>query len=112
MNLTLSIVYQLRCFAVEPQVAESASYTKKNLQLVYNDYEFCFHELFEKDVCTAQHNNIQTIATDMSQVYNNLFEIIFDDFFIRQENTYNFRINRDFQIPRIDTLWKSSDLIR
>ena len=47
---------------------------------------------------------------EMFKVYNNLPETFLSD--IRQENTYNFRTNRDFQIPRLNTVWNGSNSIR
>ena len=48
----------------------------------------------------------------MSNAYSNLSEIIFGDLFIRQDNTYNFRTNGEFQIPRVNTFWNGSNSIR
>ena len=48
----------------------------------------------------------------MSKACSNLSEIIFVDLFIRQDNTYNFRTNREFQIPRVNTFWNGSNSIR
>ena len=47
----------------------------------------------------------------MSKAYSNLSEIIFGDLFIRQDNTYNFRTNREFQIPTVNTFWNGSNSI-
>ena len=48
----------------------------------------------------------------MFKVYNNLSETIFRDLFFRQENTYNFFRNGEFQISRVKTVWNTSNLIK
>ena len=46
------------------------------------------------------------------KLYNNASETTFCDLFIRQENIYNFRRNREFQIPNENAVWKGSYSVR
>ena len=56
----------------------------------------------------VQHYNTRTTAIEMLKVYYSLFETSFSDLFFRQENTYNFCRNREFQ----NTVWNDSNSIR
>ena len=54
--------------------------------------------LYDRDLC---HERVE--------VYKNLSETTFCDLLVRQENTYNFPRNREFQIPRVNTVWYGSN---
>ena len=57
----------------------------------------------------VQHYNNRTTAIEvLKKVYYSLFETSFSDLFFRQENTYNFCRNREFQ----NTVWNDSNSIR
>ena len=45
----------------------------------------------------------------MLKAYNSLSETIFSDLLIKQENTYNFHRDKEFQIPRVNTAWNDSN---
>ena len=91
---------------------------ERALRLAYNleyycEYDLSFDELLEKDGSFfARHYNIQALAIEMSKVSNNLSETIFRDLLFREKNTYNFRRNREFQLPRVNTVWNGPNSYR
>ena len=63
---------------------------------------------------TIHHYNIQTIAIGMFKACSKLSQNIFSDLFIRKEDIYiyHFGRNREFQIPRVNTVWNGSNSVR
>ena len=47
---------------------------------------------------------VRDLRHETVEVYKNLSETTFCDLLVRQENTYNFPRNREFQIPRVNTV--------
>ena len=81
---------------------------ERALRLAYNEYDLSINKMFEKDRSyTVHHYNIHALAIEMFVVYKNLSETISID---SQENTYNFRRNKEFQISGINTYWNGSNL--
>ena len=50
--------------------------------------------------------NFEQVNAGWYKVYSNLSGACFSDLFIRHENTHNFRRNRGFQLPIVNTVWK------
>ena len=76
------------------------------LRLVYSDYEFTFEDLLTKDGSfTTHHYNIQTLATELYKVYNNISQTILGELFTRN-NGYYLCSKSDFVIPQIRTVLK------
>ena len=86
---------------------------ERTLRLVYDDYTSTFDELPEKDNSfTGHHYNIQTLCIQLYQVYNNLFQTIFSELFVRNHSNYNLRSQSDFFIPEVKTVFKGSNSLR
>ena len=57
---------------------------ERALRLMYDVYTSTFEELLEKDQSfTVHHCNVQTLCKDLFKVYNNLYQTIFSNLFIR-----------------------------
>lgn len=78
--------------------------------LVYNNfYKFLFEKVLEKGgSLTGHYYNIQTLCEEC----HNIAQTIFNDFFIRNNNTYNMLVKSDFFVPQIKTVLKGSNSIR
>ena len=76
------------------------------LRLIYNDKQSSYEELLIKDgTVSIHHRNIQTLATEMFKVKNEMSpEIIFDIFTQRINNHYNLRRINHFEIPLVRTI--------
>ena len=62
---------------------------ERALRLVHSDYESTFEDLLTKDGSfTVHHYNIQTLATELCKVYNNISQTIFGELFTRNNNGY------------------------
>ena len=84
---------------------------ERTLRQVCNSYGLPLCELLEKGGSfTVHYYNTQTLAIETINVYKNLSGTIFSDLFIRREN--NFCRNREFQIPRLYSVWNGSNLFR
>ena len=78
MNPSLDIVLYLRCFKAE----------KVTIRLIYY-----MKELLDKDNSfTVHHFNIQSLATEMFKVINNIAAIIIDDLFTTYHIKYSLKI--------------------
>ena len=66
---------------------------EKCLQIVYNDKQFSFNELLEKDASVSIHmNNIQILATEMYKLINNLSPPTMNRVFkLNSDSRYNMR---------------------
>ena len=72
---------------------------ERALRLVYDDYEFTFDELLEKDESfIIHHYNIQTLCIELCKVYHNFSQNIFSELFTQSNSTYNMRSKSDFVI--------------
>lgn len=83
--------------------------------LVYNNfYKFPFEKLLEKggSFTTGHYYNIQTLCIELYKVCYNIAQTIFNDLFIRNNNTYNILAKSDFFVPQIKTVLKRSNSTR
>ena len=86
---------------------------ERPLRLVYRDYESTFEDLLTKDGSfTVHHYSIQTLATELYKVYNNISQTTFGELFTRNNNGYYLRSKSDFVFPQIRTVLKGSNSIR
>ena len=86
---------------------------ERPLRLVYRDYESTFEDLLTKDGSfTVHHYSIQTLATELYKVYNNISQTTFEELFTRNNNGYYLRSKSDFVFPQIRTVLKGSNSIR
>ena len=76
------------------------------LRLIYNDKQSSYEELLIKDgTVSIHHRNIQTLATEMFKVKNEMSpEIICDIFTQRINNHYNLRHINHFETPFVRTV--------
>ena len=80
--------------------------------LVFSDYESTFEDLLTKHGSfTAHHYDIQTLATELYKVYNNISQTIFGELLRRNNNGYYLRSKFNFVIPQIRTVLKGSNSI-
>ena len=85
---------------------------ERTLRLVYDDYEFTFDELLEKDESfIIHHYNIQTLCIELCKVYHNFSQNIFSELFTQSNSTYNMRSKSDFVITQVNTVFKRSSSI-
>ena len=85
---------------------------ERALRLVYDDYEFTFDELLEKDESfIIHHYNIQTLCIELCKVYHNFSQNIFSELFTQNNSTYNMRSKSDFVITQVNTVFKRSSSI-
>ena len=83
---------------------------ERALRLMYDVYTSTFEELLEKDQSfTVHHCNVQTLCKDLFKVYNNLYQTIFSDLFIRNRISYKVRLQLDFAIPQVKSVYKGSN---
>ena len=69
-----------------------------------NDILPSYAELMEKDESVSvHHRNIQSLAIEMRQMK------IVTDIFRQTIQEYNFRQNRDFRIPSLNTVYNGSE---
>ena len=86
---------------------------ERALRLVYRDYESTFEDLLTKDGSfTVHHYSIQTLATELYKVYNNISQTTFGELFTRNNNGYYLRSKSGFVFPQIRTVLKGSNSIR
>ena len=70
---------------------------ERAFRFVYNDCESTLEDLLTKDESfTIHHCNIQTLATELFKVYNNLFYTVLGNRFYRNNNGYYLRSKSDF----------------
>ena len=85
---------------------------ERALRLVYDDYEFTFDKLLEKDESfIIHHYNIQTLCIELCKVYHNFSQNIFSELFTQSNSTYNMRSKSDFVITQVNTVFKRSSSI-
>ena len=83
------------------------------LRIIYNDKQSSHEELLIKDgTVSIHHINIQTLATEMFKVKNELFpEIICDIFMQRINNHYNLRHINHFETPFVRTVYNGTESV-
>ena len=83
------------------------------LRIIYNDKQSSYEELLIKDgPVSIRHRNIQTLATEMFKVKNELSpEIICDIFTQRINNHYNLRHINHFETPFVRTVYNGTESV-
>ena len=83
------------------------------LRLIYNDKQSSYKELLIKDgTVSIHHRNIQTLATEMFKVKNEMSpEIICDIFTQRINNHYNLRHINHFETPFVRTVYNGTESV-
>ena len=86
---------------------------KRCLELIYNDKQSSYEELLIKDSTVSIHyRNIQTLATEMFKVKNEMSpEIICDIFTQRINNHYNLRHFNHFETPFVGTVCNGTESV-
>ena len=82
-------------------------------RLIYNDKQSSYEELLIKDgTVSIHHRNIQTLATEMFKVKNEMSpEIICDIFTQRINNHYNLRHINHFETPFVRTVYNGTESV-
>ena len=86
---------------------------ERALRLVYDDENYTFQELLEKDnTMTVHHRNIQKLATEMYKVKNNLSPIPIQNIFKEHIDTHDLRNNRCWEVVKVRTVHHGTETIR
>ena len=87
------------------------SLRERCLHLFCGDKSPSFEKLLEQDKSVTIHTkNPQIVATEMFKVYQNISPI-FSEIFHRRDINYNLRINSDFAVPNVRSVYHGSDSI-
>ena len=82
------------------------------LRIVHSDKTSSYEKLLKKDGSVTIHTrNLQTLATEMFEVYNNLSPAIRTDFFYVRQNNYNFRHDSYFAIPNVKSVYHGTECL-
>ena len=82
------------------------------MRLLDGDKSSSFEKLLEQDKCVTVHTrNLQILATEMFKVYRNISPPIFSEIFHGLDLNYNLRINSDFLMPNIRSVFHGSERI-
>ena len=80
--------------------------------LLYGDKLSSFVKLLEQvKPVTIYTRNLQILATKMFKVYRNISPPIFSEIFHRRDINYNLRINSDFAMPNVMSVFHGSQSI-
>ena len=80
--------------------------------LLYGDKLSSFVKLLEQvKPVTIYTRNLQILATKMFKVYRNISPPIFSEIFHRRDINYNLRINSDFAMPNVMSVFHGSESI-
>ena len=80
------------------------------LRLLHSDKAPSFEKLLEQDKSVTTHTrNLQILATEMFKVYRNISLPIFSEIFHRRDINYNLRINSDFAMPNLRSVFNGSE---
>ena len=87
---------------------------ERALRIVYKDDYSTFEELLKKDnAFTIHHRNIQSMAIEVYKTKNGLAPSIMNDIFInRNYNGPDLRLQTDFCVPSVNTVFKGDDSLR
>ena len=76
------------------------------------DKSSSFEKLLEEDQSVTIHTrNLQILATDMFKVYQNTSPPIFSQIFHRHDISYKLRINSDFAMANVRSVFHGSETI-
>ena len=82
------------------------------MRLLYGGKSSSFEKLLEKYKSVTIHTrNLQILATEMFKVYRNISPPIFNEVFHQRGNNYNLRINSDFAMPNLRSVFHGSESI-
>ena len=81
--------------------------------LIYSDKRFSYKELLGKDGSVSIHNrNTHVLATEMYEIKTDWSNEIFSYLFCQTEmNLYNLRIQHDFEVPLVKSVYHVSENI-
>ena len=83
------------------------------LRIVYKNDNFTFQELLAIDnSITIHQRNLQSLATEMYKVKNNISPLPMQELFNAQENIHDLRNKRSWQIPHARTVHYGTETIR
>ena len=81
-------------------------------RLIYGDKQSSFEQLLEQDKSVMIHTrNLKILATKMFKIYQNISPPIFSEIFHRRDINYNLRINSDFLMPNVRSVFHGSESI-
>ena len=80
---------------------------ERGLRIFYRNNSLCFDQLLQIDKSyNIHHKNIQTLATELYKVKNNLSNQIMQEIFKKCQNVdYNLRFQTDFVLPGVNTTY-------
>ena len=79
---------------------------ERYMRLLYGDKSSSFEKLLERDKSvTIYTRNLQILATEMLKVYRNICPPIFSEICHQRGNNYNLRINSDFAMPNVRSVF-------
>ena len=82
------------------------------LRLVYMNISSSFEKLLEQDKSvTISTSNLQILATEMFKVHRNISPPIFKEIFHQHCNNSNLRINSDFAMPKVRSVFHGTESI-
>ena len=81
------------------------------LRLLYEDKSSSFENLKQDKCVTIHTSNLQILATEMFKVYRNMSPPVFSEIFHRRDKNYNLRINSDFALPDVRSVFHGSENI-
>ena len=82
------------------------------LRLLYGDKWSSFEKLLQQDKSVAIHTrNLPILATGVFKVHRNISPLIFGEIFHQRVISYNLRINSDFAIPNVRSVFHGSKSI-
>ena len=84
---------------------------ERSLRILYKDDTSTFEQLLHKDNSVTVHTrNIRLVATERYKAYHGISPDIICDIFPKAEIKWNLRNQKDFETPRINTVWGSVSL--
>ena len=86
---------------------------ESGLRIVYRDENLKFQDLLEKDnTITVHHTNLIKLGTEVYKAKNGHSPLPMQDLFAHQENAYDLRNNRTWEVPRVRTVAYGVETIR